>query len=193
MAEDINKAKEETDKSPKEFNAMNTPIGNMPECVSNMTDTETKQGVFNGSIPYVVYNLGTTSSCGQKDDPFITVGERAHKTFHIPTGEVAEATEKMLIYHKVQEPASMIDTVPKIVEDSLLLTGKFSDTEYVSIFNKDEVDIYVRNDTLITVTNKAILKGWRDPASVLCRVPLVPKAKNLNTETVLGSKPPTEY
>ena len=53
---------------------MNTPTDNIMERVSNMTDKEIKQVVFNKSIPSGVYDLVAMSSCGQKDDPFVTTG-----------------------------------------------------------------------------------------------------------------------
>ena len=65
--------------------------------------------------------------------------------------------------------------VPKIIENSLLRIGKFSDAEYVSMFNKDKVNIYDRNCTVITVLKQEILKGWGDPESVLWIVQHVPK------------------
>ena len=64
--------------------------------------------------------------------------------------------------------------------------------KYVSIFDKDEVNIYEINGTDITSPKQEILKGWRYPASELWIVTLVPKIKDLNTEAVLVSKPTTE-
>ena len=82
--------------------------------------------------------------------------------FHVPTEKVASATDNTLIYHKVQEPERTIDTVPNIVENSLLSIGKSSYANYVSIFNEDKVNMYDGKDTLITVLNHKILKRWRD-------------------------------
>ena len=42
---------------------MNTYIDDILERISYMADKEIKHGVFNGSIPYGVYDLGATSSC----------------------------------------------------------------------------------------------------------------------------------
>ena len=95
--------------------------------------------------------------------------------FHITKGRVSPETEKKLLYHKVQEPARTIDMVPKIANNPLLGTGKFSNAKYVSIFNKDELNRYDSNKTVITVSKQEILKGWINPESGFWRVPLVPK------------------
>ena len=74
MAKDVNEAESERDKSLKEFNTINTSVNNILECVLNIIYKEIKQGLFNGYITSGVYNLGVTSNCVQKDDPFITTG-----------------------------------------------------------------------------------------------------------------------
>ena len=111
----------------------------------------------------------------------------------MPTLEVAPATEKMLLYNKVREPERVIDMVPKIANNSLLSTGKIANTKYVSIFNEDEVKFYDSNNTVTAMPKQETLKGWRDPDPGLWGVPLTPKVKNKNTETVLASKATTEY
>ena len=67
--------------------------------------------------------------------------------------------------------------VPKIAKNPLLGIGKFSNAKYVSILNKDKVNIYDSKKTVITVSKQEISKGWINPESGLCRVPLVPKVK----------------
>ena len=71
MVTDINEDESEIYKELKEFNTINTSIDDILERVSNMIYKEIKYGVFNGSIPSRVYDLGATSICGYKDDPFI--------------------------------------------------------------------------------------------------------------------------
>ena len=71
----------------------------------------------------------------------------------------------------------MIDMAPKIFKNSLLSTGKFSDAKYGSIFNKDKVNIYDINNTVIKVSKQEIVNGWIDPASGLWRFLIVPKEK----------------
>jgi len=61
------------------------------------------------------------------------------------------------------------------------------------VFDKDTVNIYDANDTIITVTKDAILRGWRDTGIKLRRIPLVEAVRNLNTDTIIVNKPPTEF
>jgi hypothetical protein len=46
---------------------------------------------------------------------------------------------------------------PGITKNSLLITGKFAATNYITIFDKEEVNIYDANNTIIAVTRGAIL------------------------------------
>ena len=108
-----------------------------------------------------------------------------HKVFHIPKGEVPPTIEKTLLYHSVREPEIMIDMVPKIVDNSLLSTFKFDNVNYVSIFNKYEVNLHNINGTVIKTPKQSILKGWKYKSLVLWRVSLIPRVKILNTEKVL--------
>ena len=61
------------------------------------------------------------------------------------------------------------------------------------MFDKDTVNIYDANDTIITVTKDAILRGWRDTGIKLWRIPLVEVVRNVNTNTIIVNKPPTEF
>ena len=61
-AADINEAKAEIDRALKESNAITTSIDKILECVKNMKDKDTKQGVFERFIPSGVYDSGATPS-----------------------------------------------------------------------------------------------------------------------------------
>ena len=60
-------------------------------------------------------------------------------------------------------------------------------------FDQDEVNIYDAQDTIVTVTRGAVLRGWRDHATGLWRVLIlknykdlkIQDYKNLNTDIVL--------
>jgi hypothetical protein len=54
--------------------------------------------------------------------------------------------------------------MPGITKNSLLSTGQFAAANYITIFNKEEVNIYDANDTIIAVTRGTILQGWWDAA-----------------------------
>ena len=71
-------------------------------------------------------------------------------------------------------------------------TGKLANENYISVFEKDELNIYNANNTTVTVTRGEILKGWRDPVTQLWRIPLKTNVINNNTDTVLTKTNPTE-
>ena len=60
-----------------------------------------------------------------------------------------------------------------------------ADANYISIFDAEEVNIYNANNTKITTTRGAILRGYRDKDEGVYRVPLVQNVKNVNTDTAV--------
>jgi hypothetical protein len=148
-----------------------------------------KKGVLDGSIPSTVSDSGATSSVGKVGDTYIQTTERSNKTFHVPTGTTATATNIAKLVHKVREPARTIDMVPAIKHNSLLSTSKFAEADYITVYDKDEVNIYDATTTKIVISEEAVLKGWRDPTDGLWRIPLVTNLENLNTDTLLFDGP----
>ena len=71
----------------------------------------------------------------------------------MPNGSVEEATALDALQHNLRTPARDIHIVPSIERDSLLSVSKFIDTNY-------EVQIFDVNNTEITVSRAAILRGW---------------------------------
>ena len=109
----------------------------------------------------------------------------------MPMGHMARADEVRLLQHNLRKPARSVEVVPGI-HNSLLSTGKFADANFISIFDKDEVNIYDANDTVITVSCGSILRGWRDNNIGLWRIPLVQDVTNVTTETTLSNKSPQD-
>ncbi len=124
-----------------------------------------KQGVLDGSIPSAIANSGATSSVGTKKDrkrnAFIMTGRQSDKAFRMPNGEVEEASDMDKFQHKVRHPAKDVHIVPGIKRDSLFSIPKFADASYVTIFDKDEVNIYDANKSKNIVSCSAILQGWQ--------------------------------
>ena len=85
----------------------------------------------------------------------------------------------------MQEPAQELRITPGITENLLLSTSKFAATNYITIFDKEEVNIYDANDTIIMVSRGAILRGWMDTKSNLWRIPVVEVVRNNNTDTIV--------
>ena len=161
-------------------------------------DEQMRCGVWTGTIPSTVVDSGATSSVGTADDKCRRTGRASNKVFILPGGQTVAASEVAEYPFKVREPASEVHITPDITSNSLMSTSKFADADYITVFDKDEVNIYDSNDVKITVTRGAILRGWRCPTTGLWRVPLVPTIRretvnNVNTQTALVSRPPTEF
>ena len=66
---------------------------------------------------------------------------------------------------------------------------QFADAGYISICDGNEVNIYYERTANITVSKKAVLKGWRFPTTKLWRIPLQDSVSNANTDTLLLNGP----
>ncbi len=78
----------------------------------------------------------------------------------MPNGQVEEANNMGKLQHNVRHPAKDVHIVPGIEHNSLLSIPKFVDANYITIFDKDEVNIYDANKTSIVASRGAILQGW---------------------------------
>ena len=109
--------------------------------------------------------------------------------FHLPNGATATESKVEKIHHHVCKPAHTVEMVPFLVNNTLLSASKFTDVDYISIYDGDEVNIYDGHTTRIKVSEKAVLKGWRCPATKLWQIPLRAKVTDVNEDTlVLNSK-----
>ena len=115
------------------------------------------------------------------------------KAFHMPNGAVEPATYMDELHHDVCHPAKDIHIVPGIERDSLLSIAKFADANHITIFNKDELNIYDANKTKVTISRGTILCSWRCKETNLWQIPLVLHVSNNNTDTVLRVRPQTEF
>ncbi len=162
----------------------------------NHDDEALRRGVLEGSIPSAAADSGATSSVGTKNDRqhFISTGKRSDKTFRLPNGALESAHEISHLATAVRSPARDIHITPGVNETSLISTVKFAEAGYITIFDRDEVNIYDERDTVIKVSRAAILRGWREPGTNdLWRIPLVPVVRNNNTDTIIVKRPPSEY
>ena len=119
------------------------------------------RGIMDGTIPSTIADSGAISGVGTEDDPSHHTGEPSDKQFILPSGKVIQATEKAEYPFNVREPANKLHITPGISQHSLLSTGKYADANYITVFDKDTINVYDSNNTIITVTRDAILRGWR--------------------------------
>jgi hypothetical protein len=122
-----------------------------------------------------------------------TYGKPSQKQFILSDGTVIPATEIEEYLFEVRKLAKILHITPGVSQNSLLSTVKFADANYITIFDKDTVNIYNANNTIITITKGAILQGWQDKNSNLWCIPLVGMVWNLNTDTVLLNCPPSKF
>ena len=129
------------------------------EQVNNIN--QLKQGVLDGSILSAIANSGATSSVGTKRDrkknTFVATGRQSNKAFRMPNGNVEEASDMDKLHHDVRHPTKDAHIVSGIERDSLLSILKFADANYVTIFDKDQVNIYDANKATMVVSQSAIL------------------------------------
>ena len=93
-------------------------------------------------------------------------------------GHPRAASERALLPNtSLRQEARQADLLPGL-QHSLVSVGKLSDSGYVTIFDAWDkgVTVYDRNDVQLKVTGEAVLRGWRDEATGLWRIPLTANA-----------------
>jgi hypothetical protein len=155
----------------------------------SLTKQQLKQGVLDSSIPSAAWDTACTSHAGKPDDPFIPTNKRSTKVFALADGHATPATTVAKLHHAVREPARTVDIVPALQGNSLLSGGKFAEAGYISICDGEEVNIYDGRTAKITVSEEAVLKGWRCLHQNLWRVPLQSNVTNLNLHTLILDGP----
>ncbi len=104
-----------------------------------------------------------------------------------------QATEKVEYPFNARAPANKLHIAPGVSQHSLLSTGKYADANCITVFDKDTINVYNANNTVITVIKEAILRGWQDKDNKLWCIPLVDMVQNQNTDTIIVNRPPTEF
>ena len=79
---------------------------------------------------------------------------------HPSRRKIVPATELAKYPFNVRTPANELHITPGVSQNSLLSTVKYADANYITVFDKDKVNIYDANDTVVTVSKGAILRGW---------------------------------
>ena len=105
-------------------------------------DDALRRGIMDGTIPSTVADSGCTSGVGTSDDPSRRTGVTSDKEFLLPGGKILAATEIAEYPFNVRDPAKQLHITPGITTNSLLNTNKFAEANYITIFDKEEVNIY---------------------------------------------------
>ena len=109
--------------------------------------------------------------------------------FALADGYPTPATNISMLEHRVRNPACTVNMVPALANQSLLSRGKFSETGYVYVCDGDKFNIYDGHTAKITVSDKAVLKGWRCPRTRLWRIPLQSHTTDLKLHTLILNCP----
>jgi hypothetical protein len=141
--------------------------------VLDYNDDDIRCGIMNGTIPSTVMDSGCTSNVGTEDDPCRRTGVASNKVFILPGGQALTSSEMATYPFNLRAPAADVHITPGITSNSLLSTGKCADADYITVFDKQQVNVYDVNDVTISVSRGALLRGWRDDNG-LWRIPLLP-------------------
>jgi hypothetical protein len=142
----------------------------------------------------IVMDSGATSTCIKSSDAehVKVLPTRSTKVFLNANGTQSPAGYKAELYHGLREPVNQADLVPTLSTNSLLSTSKLADANYVTVFTRDEVQVFDVETTKFNIEGQAVMTGWRCPTTKLWRIPLKPDWQNMNTETTLLSERATK-
>ena len=147
-----------------------------------INNEELREAMRNGTIASTVADSGATSSIGTEDNPSKRTGRPSTKEFILPNGEVVPAKGIAEYPFDVRKPAKELHITPGISKISLLSTSKYADAGYITVFQKDRVNVYDAHNTMITVSREAVLRGWRERGENLWLIPIVETARNNNMD-----------
>ena len=150
-----------------------------------LTEQQVKRGVLEGSMPSVAWDTKCTSHAGMVGDPFTETKHMYTKIFALADGHPTTATNIVMMYHKVRELARTVNMAPSLANQYLLSRGKFSEAGYVSVRNGEKINIYDGHTAKITVSKKAVLKGWQCPRTILWRISLQCQVTDINLHTLI--------
>ena len=104
------------------------------------------------------------------------------KNYQLQMRQILSAMKMALLQ---RDPAREIVIVPTMKE-TLISVEKLWDVGYISVFDDKVANIYDGKSSKIVVSEKEILRRWRNPATGLYWVPLKLVVENVNTDTVTG-------
>ena len=88
-------------------------------------------------------------------DPFIQTIKQSTKVFSVANGRQTPRSNITKLHHPVREPAQTVDMVPN--------GAKFSEAGYISVCDRDKVNLCDSRTACIVVSEEAVLKGWFCP------------------------------
>jgi hypothetical protein len=161
--------------------------------IIGVDNEELQQGILDGTIAPTIADSGATSGVGTTAYPCPCSGLPSNKRFILPSNNVIPATEMVQYPFDLRALANKLHITPGVSQHSLLSTGKFTDANYIMVFDKEMVNVYDANDTIFTISRGAILHGSPNLVLNLYQILLVDMVRNNNTDTIIVNCPPTKY
>jgi hypothetical protein len=141
----------------------------------------------------VMESAATSTVIRAEDEQYInSTNEPSTKVFYNANGTLSRAGNKATLRYNLRNPANEADMVPSLSMNSLMSTSKLADANYITVFTKEEVQVFDAEAAKFNVEGHVVMKGWRCPITKLWRVPLTPNLSNINTDTGLMSEQATE-
>ena len=106
----------------------------------------------------------------------IPTGEKSGKQVGMPDGRIAGASEKAkLPMTQLREGAREGDILPALAENTLVSVSTMANNNYATIFWPEGkgVEIYDLQEVNIQASGEPVVRGWRDQATGLWRIPMV--------------------
>ena len=134
---------------------------------------ELKWKLFNGKVKTAIADAGASSSCGRPEvsecrkyrlnsNPFIATSRKKNKIFQCAGGTISAADKIKQLPFKVREGAKGVHMIPGI-QKKIFSANQFVKAKYITIFDKEEVNIYNATNTEIKTTKGAVLRVWSLP------------------------------
>ena len=115
--------------------------------------------VLDRTVVSGISDTRATSSANHVRDPLIQTLTQSEKQLHGPIRGKTCASNIAKLEHNLREPAKLVDMVPGLASDTLFSGRKFLNADYISIYDKREVNLYDAKTTRIIITENAVLKG----------------------------------
>ena len=104
-------------------------------------------------------------------DPLISTSLKSDKIFQYAGGTISAANEIKQLPFEVREEAKAVHMIQG-TQNNLLSTNQFSKAKYITIFDKDKVNIYDATNTEIKTTRGTVLREWCIFDEGMWRIPL---------------------
>jgi hypothetical protein len=132
----------------------------------------------------VVDSAATSTVNRSEDEQYVTVlDEPSTKIFKNANGTESRGGNKAKLDYDMRDPATDGDTVSDLATNSLLSICKTADANYITLFTKDEVQVFDAETAKVNIEGEAVMTGWRCPETRLWRVPLKQQWRPTSTQT----------